>query len=58
MPTKRTKDPSAVPNVEFDDPGFDDDFESPKQGNYQAIERMLTNLAVNHTVQLESKYSE
>lgn len=57
-PTKRTKDPSAVPNVEFDDPGFDDDFESPKQGNYQAIERMLTNLAVNHTVQVESKYLE
>lgn len=47
---------NAVPNVQFADKNFWNDFEQPGEGNYEAIERMLTNLAVNHTVQVESKF--
>ena len=57
-PTKRTKDPSKIPNVEFFDPSFDKAFAEPNKGNYANIERMLTNLAVNHTVQVESKFTD
>ena len=57
-PTKRTKDPSKIPNVEFSDPSFDKAFAEPNKGNYANIERMLTNLAVNHTVQVESKFTD
>lgn len=56
--TKRTSSPADIPNVEFDDPSFDPAFAQPGKGNYEAIERMLTNLAVNHTVQVETKYQD
>lgn len=48
--TSKTLDVEAVPNVEFTDGNFDHDFEKPGTGKYQEIERMLTNLAINHTV--------
>ena len=54
--TSKTQSVEAIPNVEFFDKQFDNDFSAPRAGNFEAIERMLTNLAVNHTVQVESKY--
>lgn len=42
--------------MEFSDETFDQEFEKPGAGNYEAIERMLTNLAINHTVQVESNF--
>ena len=39
-----------VPNVEFHDPNFFKDFSSSSQANYANIERMLLNLALNHTI--------
>ena len=50
--TKRSKE-SKVPNVEFHDPAFFEDFSLPSRANYANIERMLLNLALNHTIMLE-----
>ena len=47
--TKSSKEPK-VPNVEFNDPTFFKDFSSSSQANYANIERMLLNLALNHTI--------
>ena len=47
--TKSSKE-KKVPNVEFNDPSFFKDFSSSSQANYANIERMLLNLALNHTI--------
>ena len=47
--TKSSKE-QKVPNVEFRDPTFFKDFSSSSQANYANIERMLLNLALNHTI--------
>ena len=44
----------AIPNVEFYDERFKEEFSSPDTENYEYIRRVLLNLALNHAVQADS----
>ena len=48
-------EPSDIPNVQFSCEKFSSDFAEPHVVNYANIERMLLNLALNHTVLVEKE---
>ena len=48
----------VIPNVQFCDENFDSDFARPDLPNYDNIERLLLNLALNHAVLIERASSK
>ena len=54
-PREQQAKEAEIPNVEFTDESFSQDFNSMSSPNYANIERMLLNLALNHTVLIEKE---